>query len=162
MDEASKAATCGDLGGRNADGSPCQRKAKGSLCMSHGGPEPKREGRPLKEINSEQVFQLARIDCSYEEMAAVLGCCPDTLMNRFSEVIKKGRDSGTASLKKQQFKLAMDGNPTMLIWLGKNKLGQTDKAAHEHSGPRGTPLPSVIEIFVVDSDGGSKPKRADD
>ena len=42
------------------------------------------------------------------------------------------------SLRAKQFELAMLGNPTMLIWLGKQELGQTDRQQlsgyfeHEH------------------------------
>lgn len=82
--------------------------------------------RPQKDIDPRQVEQLAAIDCSYEEMAAVLGCSVSLLHKRFSTVIEKGRAAGRSSLKRQQFKLAMDGNPTMLIWLGKVRLGQKD------------------------------------
>ena len=31
------------------------------------------------------------------------------------------------SLRVKQFELAMHGNPTMLVWLGKQELGQTDR-----------------------------------
>lgn len=31
------------------------------------------------------------------------------------------------SLKRKQWEMAMNGNITMLIWLGKQNLGQTDK-----------------------------------
>lgn len=83
-------------------------------------------GRPKKDIDPEQVRKLAAIDCSYAEMAAVLGCDPKTLTNRFSQAIQKGRQEGCASLKRKQFELAMAGHPTMLIWLGKQRLGQRD------------------------------------
>ena len=42
------------------------------------------------------------------------------------------------SLRAKQFELAMRGNPTMLVWLGKQELGQTDRQQvsghfeHEH------------------------------
>ena len=42
------------------------------------------------------------------------------------------------SLRAKQFELAMRGNPTMLVWLGKLELGQTDRQQfsghfeHEH------------------------------
>lgn len=83
-------------------------------------------GRPKKDIDAEQVRKLAAIDCSYAEIAAVVGCDPKTLTNRFSQVIKEGREQGCSSLKRKQFEVAMAGNPTMLIWLGKQRLGQRD------------------------------------
>lgn len=90
----------------------------------------KKTGRPLAVIDAAQVEQLAAIDCSVAEMGAVLGCSSDTLQRRFAAAIEKGRESGKASLKRRQFKLAMDGNATMLIWLGKQRLGQSDR--HEY------------------------------
>lgn len=97
-------------------------------------------GRPLAKIDPAQVEQLAAIQCSYAEMAAVLGCDPKTLSNRFSQAIEKGREVGKSSLKRAQFKMAMGGNATMLIWLGKQHLGQHDKQSHEVSGPEGGPI----------------------
>lgn len=38
-----------------------------------------------------------------------------------------GKETGKASLRGKQFAVAMTGNPTMLIWLGKNMLGQKDQ-----------------------------------
>jgi hypothetical protein len=83
--------------------------------------------RPKKQIDPEQVKKLAAINCSHEEIGAVLGCSPDTLERRFAAAIKEGRAQGRMSLKRKQFDLAMSGNVTMLIWLGKQLLGQADK-----------------------------------
>jgi hypothetical protein len=83
--------------------------------------------RPKKEIDADQVIRLAAIQCSYEEMAAVLDCDPSTLTRRFAQAIKKGREQGKSSLKRLQWESAHKGNITMQIWLGKQYLGQTDK-----------------------------------
>lgn len=98
-------------------------KPKPPAISAHG----KKIGRPLADVDPATVEQLAAIDCSYAEMAAVLSCSEDTLLRRFADVIKRGRENGKASLKRKQFKLAMDGNATMLIWLGKQRLGQSDR-----------------------------------
>jgi hypothetical protein len=88
-------------------------------------------GRPLLKIDPDQVAKLAAINCSYAEMAAVLDCDESTLTKRFSQVIQKGRSSGRMSLKRKQYEMAMQGNVTMLIWLGKQLLDQTDKRDYE-------------------------------
>lgn len=93
--------------------------------------------RPQKPIDAEQVELLASIHCTNEEIAIALGCSPDTLTRRFADALKKGKAEGKASLRRKQWELAQAGNPTMLIWLGKQLLEQKDKAAHEHSGPNG-------------------------
>ncbi len=84
--------------------------------------------RPKKQIDPEQVRQLAAFNCSHAEIASVLGCSPDTLERRFAVVIKEGREQGKSSLKRAQFKAALGGNTTMLIWLGKVVLGQIERS----------------------------------
>lgn len=105
--------------------------------------------RPRKKIDAAQVEQLAAIDCSYEEMGAVLGCSPDTLQRRFAAVIERGRANGRASLKRRQFKAAMDGDRTMLVWLGKIRLGQREVSALEHSGEGGGPIRFAVTRTIV-------------
>jgi len=85
-------------------------------------------GRPRVVIDVEQLEQLAAINCSLAEMAAVMKCDQRTLTRRFAQAIEKGKLRGTSSLKKAQFSLAVNGkNATMQIWLGKQLLGQRDQ-----------------------------------
>lgn len=95
-------------------------------------------GRPLKPIDPRQVDALAIIGCRVHEMAAVLECGQRTLDRRFGEIIRKGKEKAKSSLRRKQWELAMNGNATMLIWLGKQMLGQSDK--QEISGPEGAPI----------------------
>ena len=48
----------------------------------------------------------------------------------FSDAFKKYSANGRMSLRREQYRLAMDGDRTMLIWLGKQYLGQADKVEH--------------------------------
>jgi hypothetical protein len=90
--------------------------------------------RPRLQIDEKQLFALARIQCTLPEIAAVLGCSTRTLRGRFLPLIKKGRQEGKASIRRIQYKLATEGNPTMAIWLGKQLLGQTDRHDHTSGG----------------------------
>jgi AraC-like DNA-binding protein len=113
--------------------------------------------RPRKVIDPEQVRKLAAIDCSYDEMAAIVGCNPSTLTRRFAQAIEKGRQEGCASLKRKQFETAMAGNPTMLIWLGKQRLGQTDKQQNSVTGPGGGPIQhAIVNILLPDNARGDR------
>jgi len=85
-------------------------------------------GRPLAKIDPATVQALARIHCTYAEMAAVLNCDESTLRRRFASLIKRGAEEGKASLRRMQFKAAEGGNATMMIWLGKQHLGQVDES----------------------------------
>ena len=91
-------------------------------------------GRPPADVDPDKVYELAKIHCTMPEMVAILGIGEDTLRRRFAGVIEKGRSEGKSSLRRTQWKAAEAGNTTMLIWLGKQLLDQTDKSIHEHSG----------------------------
>lgn len=84
-------------------------------------------GRPRANIDPEKVELLAGCGCTVEEIAAKLGCNASTLYRNFARHIEKGRETGRASLRGKQFEVAMRGNVPMLIWLGKQMLGQAEK-----------------------------------
>lgn len=90
-------------------------------------------GRPPIEMTSQlrrQLVALAQIHCTMAEISAVTEISHDVLTRRpeFRELILAGRARGRASLRRLQFQKAVDGNVPMLIWLGKNLLGQMDRA----------------------------------
>jgi DNA-binding CsgD family transcriptional regulator len=101
-------------------------------------------GRPKKKIDEEQVIKLAAINCSYAEMASVLDCNESTLTRNFAQAIKKGRDQGRMSLKRKQYEVAMGGNTTMLIWLGKQILGQAENPIGQDEIEIPKPLYAVV------------------
>jgi AraC-like DNA-binding protein len=111
--------------------------------------------RPRLTIDPQHVLALARIHCTYDEIASVVGCSTDTLKRRFADLIEKGREEGKASLRRMQFKRALEGNTTMLIWLGKQHLGQSDQQRIEAVGNGGGPLGVVVTHEVVDPSGAS-------
>lgn len=90
-------------------------------------------GRPYVTFDLELVASIAALQCTNEEMAAVLGCSVPTLRAAkrrdpdLLAAVKKGQERGKASLRRSQFAAARGGNITMMIWLGKNWLGQTDR-----------------------------------
>ena len=84
-------------------------------------------GRDKKVIPPEEVYKLAQIGCKDNEIADWFGIDANTLRYNFSVELLKGRESLKHSLRRAQLKLAIDNlNPTMLVWLGKNLLGQSD------------------------------------
>jgi len=108
-------------------------------------------GRPRIEFDLRQVEELARIGCTEEDMGAVLGVSVDTIQRRkrssaeFRGIIEKGQASLRNSLRRLQVKKALEGNVTMLIWLGKQLLGQSDRHGIEHSGAEGRPI-EIVEV----------------
>jgi len=105
------------------------------------------------EIDAKKVEVLASYGCTNTEIAAFFECNETTIRKRFSEYLTKGRESGKIRLRKKQFEVAMSGNVSMLIWLGKQVLGQTDKQDIEHSSSKINPLQIIV------SNNGSKPEK---
>jgi len=91
-------------------------------------------GRPRFDFSDKLplVRKLASIQCTDEEIAAGLGCSQDTLARGrkrepdLDAAILEGRANGRMSLRRAQYRKAMEGNPAMLIWLGKQVLGQRE------------------------------------
>lgn len=95
--------------------------------MARGG---KREGagRPKFIIDYEAAEKLASLMCTQPEIASYLGCSLALLEHdkKFQEIHRKGLDKGKMSVRRMQYRCAEEGNPTMLIWLGKQYLEQRD------------------------------------
>jgi hypothetical protein len=100
-------------------------------------------GRPRKKIDEELIKKLARLNCTMIEIGSVVGCSVDTLERRFADIIKTEREIGKSSLRRWQWAAAEKGNTAMLIWLGKQWLGQTDKVQNEIKAPE----PTVVTLF---------------
>ena len=83
-------------------------------------------GRDKTVIPPEDVFKLASIGCKDIEIADWFGVDNNTLRYNFSVELLKGREALKQSLRRAQLSVALNGNPTMLIWLGKQYLGQSD------------------------------------
>lgn len=83
-------------------------------------------GKPPLDLDVEQILELARIQCTYSEIAAVMKCSKDVIADRYADIIKEGREEGKASLRRHQYLAAVKGNPALLIWLGKHILDQKD------------------------------------
>lgn len=86
-------------------------------------------GRKKVKIDYDTVKNLAKICCTQEEIASVMGCSVKTLQRRrqFNKAYQDGLNDARASLRRLQWRSAANGNITMQIFLGKNLLGQRDK-----------------------------------
>lgn len=87
----------------------------------------KKGGRPRKELDREQIITLAEIQCTYEEIAAVMRVTRDTLRDNYSSEIELGRERGKTVLRRAQWhKAVVEANPYMLQWLGRFYLDQKE------------------------------------
>ena len=90
-------------------------------------------GRPKIAIDYNLVYKLAKRFATQEDIADIIGCSVRTLQRdtEFCRIFKKGKDQVFKNLRVSQYKHALKGNPTLLIWLGKQYLGQTDNKNEE-------------------------------
>lgn len=86
------------------------------------------------EINHLLVERLAAIGCTDEEIAAVCGVGEATIQRRARAALDRGRARLRRCLRRKQVQLALRGNVNLLIWLGKQYLGQGDRQDVVHTG----------------------------
>ena len=101
--------------------------------------EPKKKksnaGRKKVVIDWKRVDKSLMSGSNGVQVSAMLGVHPDTLYNKCKEVKKmdfsayqqQKRQEGNDVLLGLQYELAKSGDRGMLIWLGKNRLDQSDK-----------------------------------
>lgn len=86
----------------------------------------------------ENVDKLMELQCTLPEIASFFRVSPaalEDIVEREKDMkyrqyydLHKGR--GQVALRRVQMQVALKGNPTMLIWLGKQYLDQLDKAVY--------------------------------
>ena len=109
--------------------------------------------RPVIEIKKEQFESLCNLQCTLDEIAGFFKCSSDTIERwckrtyntSFAEAYKTYSQGGKISLRREQWKLAQKGNASMLIWLGKQWLGQTEKVEQTTSFEDLTPLAELLK-----------------
>lgn len=87
-------------------------------------------------IDWDRVDYLLRAGCSGAGISGLLGIHENTLYGRclkerkvgFMALSQQKKAEGNSLLEEKQFETAMSGDKTMLIWLGKQRLGQTEKS----------------------------------
>lgn len=93
-------------------------------------------GRPFKEIDWEEFDKLCAIQCTQAELASWFDCCRDTIDAAvlrekgvpYQEYYAEKAGKGRVSLRRMQYQMALKGDKTMLIWLGKQYLGQVERS----------------------------------
>jgi len=90
-------------------------------------------GRNKTVIPEAQVAQLSEYHCTNKEMADFFDVPLQTFMDNFRDIITKHRLITKQRLRKKQIEVAMNGDKTMLIWLGRNMLGQTENPVSDES-----------------------------
>lgn len=107
--------------------------------------EKRKRGRPKgteKLIDIEELKRWARAGATIQEAAQRLGISDVTLDNRlarpkYRNAWKSAQAELKISLRSKQVQMALAGNVTMLVWLGKQFLGQKDKQEISGTGPEG-------------------------
>ena len=115
--------------------------------MSSNKKDPKRKsdykrGTTHIKIDWKKVEALLEAENSGAEIASILGISVDTLYNHcfyehdinWSEYKQKGRNKGRGLMKYDQYKAARNGDTKMMIFWGKNYLGQREKFDHDIQG----------------------------
>lgn len=109
-------------------------------------------GRPKIVLDFDLIKKLCKIQCTLEEIAGTLEVSEDTVERRceevygmkFADFFKRHSAGGKTSLRRKQYEVAMSGNTALLIFLGKQNLGQSDKVEHVSRDPKSS-LPDSLK-----------------
>lgn len=91
--------------------------------------------RPRAIIDWTNLDKLGQLQCTQEEIAWYFDISVDTLdrackrehNKSFADYLKEKRGKGRIRLRQKQMEMALGGSVPLLIWLGKQYLGQSDK-----------------------------------
>jgi hypothetical protein len=108
-------------------------------------------GRNKTVVPPEEVEHLASLGCTDREIANYFEISESTLRYQLSSYLTKGRHQLRTTLRQAQLRVALEGNPTLLIWLGKNILQQND-AGTTSEDARPLPWTDEMDEPVVEED----------
>lgn len=106
-------------------------------------------GRPKLKLSAEQlarVESMAVAQCRDLTIARSLGIAEETFRRNFGELCAQKRAAGKAALLQAQYSAAISGNPTMLIWCGKQHLQQSDRQDLTSGGER---MPTLFAAIAA-------------
>ena len=83
-------------------------------------------GRNKVVVPEEEFYKLAALHSSWKELSDWFGVPVGTLRDNFADIYEKATTETKQKLRRAQLDLAMKGDRVMLIWLGKNILGQAE------------------------------------
>ena len=106
-------------------------------------------GRPMLEKYGDKYSKWISYGATVKEIADVENCSEDHIHKVFRDKITKGKAERNIRLRKAQIELALSGNCSMLIWLGKQYLGQKDSGV----APMRMPISGIEFVDDLDGDG---------
>jgi hypothetical protein len=80
-------------------------------------------------IDEQKIRAMALSGASDQEIADCLHLLAADFRERFARLLSEARGTRHVSLRRRQTNAAAEGNVTMLIFLGKQELGQFDRPA---------------------------------
>jgi len=108
------------------------------MTKSKGKKPAEKPGRPLRKFTPEEITQMedyALAGCQNNTIATLMDIPMNTLLDHFRKLLTKKRCERKYILRKAQNAIAAGKDKsavTMLIFLGKNELGQADKMETQH------------------------------
>lgn len=97
-------------------------------------------GRPEIAINYEMIEGLAKYQHTYKEIAIIIGMSISAFRARrtsdplLQAAFDRGKMRGVQGLRMAQMHKALEGDPSMLKWMGINLLNQSSKVEPEPQG----------------------------
>lgn len=115
-----------------------------------------RSGRPSAQLDWKKIDFLLESGNSGVQVAATIGIHANTLYERcaqekkvpFNEYAQEKKAAGHGKILGKQYAKALQGDNSMLIWVGKQQLGQRDeiKTVQHFDGKLGNLLDALMNV----------------
>ncbi len=113
----------------------------------------------MDEERLKVLIELIKIQCTKEEISRVLNTSRRSLERElqaagysYKQLYEQHQADGNASLRRSQWAAARHGNAAMLIWLGKQYLGQRDMQHVDNTSSDGSMSPHKRKLTGADLD----------
>lgn len=111
-----------------------------------------------------QVERAAGIGLPHEQIATLLGITDKTLRKKYRRELDLGMAKANVNVANAYYREVQKGNPTLLIWWTKTRLGWKEDKTLELKTPPGQPLehrhtygsPEILQKFYAASEAASQ------
>jgi hypothetical protein len=108
-----------------------------------------KRGRPRLQLDEQKIEELIAEANTVEYTADVMGCSAETLSNNYLGAIQRGRNKRNGKLQKVMYKMALQGDRSLMIWLSKQWLGYREPVTQIDQKTTGS---MEVTVKVVEDD----------
>lgn len=114
----------------------------------------KRHQKQVVTVTAEQVRSFGRLGAQWQEIERFFNVSKENLKLHFKAAYDRGFVDVNMKLRQKMVDMALDGHPTMLIWLGKNRLSMSDNGPTDEDNVKPVTNELNVTLNVMEKPSG--------